>query len=340
MTLVGQPPPSAALKDALALLAAGKPADGEARVKKAALTAKGLHGSGSHPLALAYAEMARFHLRSGEPERAAKEFQHAAGGAMPTDPQHRRDRLGFLFGYGTALADLGRRDEAERVFRQCGTFAKNLDGPQSALAALALVPLADVLLAAGKTAEGARLAADAYDALWKLGDPLFPAAVGTRAEALKATGAKDDPFADLADLPDEMAAEAVCSTLARAGKGDARRVRAVLADLLAFADRKYGDGHRLTSDAVAAVAHHEAAAGAKADEQVRRKAVRRAVWSYAVRRVPGGLISDLEVGFEPGGGIHLAPHLTREPTPAEAAQLEAVLTEAVDDLYARPELSP
>ncbi|MBA4067164.1 MAG: hypothetical protein C0501_26355 [Isosphaera sp.] len=336
MTLVGQPPPSQALKDALVLLAEGRPADGEATVKKAALAAKALHGSGSPPLARAYAEMARFHLRSGEPERAAKEFQHAASGAMPTDPQHRRDRLGFLFGYGAALAHLNRRDEAERVLRQCLTFATNLDGPKSALAALALVPLADVLMAAGKPAEGAKLAVEAYDALWKLGDPLFPAAVGARAEALKATGAKDDPFTDLADLPDEMAAEAVSTTLTRAGKGDPKRVRAVLADLLAFVDQKYGDGHALTSDAVAAVAHHEAAAGAKADEKVRKKAVRRAVWSYAVRRVPGGLMSDLEVGFEPGGGIHLAPHLTREPTAAEAAQIESVLAAAVDDLYARP----
>jgi hypothetical protein len=64
------------------------------------------------------------------------------------------------------------------------------------------------------------------------------------------------------------------------------------------------------------------------------------VWSYAVRRVPGGLLANLEVGFEPGGGIHLAPHLTREATPAEAAQVETVLTEAVDDLYSRPMLRP
>jgi hypothetical protein len=114
----------------------------------------------------------------------------------------------------------------------------------------------------------------------------------------------------------------------------------VLADLLAFVEKKYGDGHTITCDALAAVAHHEAAVGDKADEKVRRTAVRRSVWSYAVRRVPGGLLANLEVGFEPGGGIHLAPHLTREATPAEAAQVETVLTEAVDDLYSRPMLRP
>ena len=76
------------------------------------------------------------------------------------------------------------------------------------------------------------------------------------------------------------------------------------------------------------------------DEKVRGKAVRRAVWSFAVRRMPDGLLTNLEVGFEPGGGIHLAPHLARTPEPAEAAEIEQVLTEAVDDLYARPAMKP
>ena len=56
--------------------------------------------------------------------------------------------------------------------------------------------------------------------------------------------------------------------------------------------------------------------------------------------VERGLLSNLEVGFEWGGTIHLAPHLTREPSEAEAAQLETVLNEAVDDLYSRPALRP
>jgi tetratricopeptide (TPR) repeat protein len=340
MTLVAQPPPSPALQKGFELLAQGKAADAESTVKKAALEAKAKHGSGSHPLAIAYAELARLHLRMGDAERAAKEFQHAANGPMPADPQHRRDRLSFLFGYGAALTDLGKTSEAEKVLRQCLGFARNLTGAQSAYSSVALIPLADVLLRSGRTDEAAKLANEAYDALWKLGDPLFTSAVGTRAEALKATGRADNPFADLADLPDDMVTAAIANTLARAGKGDPGRVRAVLADLLGFVEKKFGDGHTITCDALAAVAHHEAAIGDKADEKVRRTAVRRSVWSYAVRRVPGGLLANLEVGFEPGGGIHLAPHLTREATPAETAQVEAVLNQAVDDLYSRPALRP
>ena len=340
MTLVAQPPPSPALQKGFELLAQGKAADAESTVKKAALEAKAKHGSGSHPLAIAYAELARLHLRMGDAERAAKEFQHAANGPMPADPQHRRDRLSFLFGYGAALTDLGKTSEAEKVLRQCLGFARNLTGAQSAYSSVALVPLADVLLRSGRTDEAAKLANEAYDALWKLGDPLFTSAGGTRAEALKATGRADNPFADLADLPDDMVTAAIANTLARAGKGDPGRVRAVLADLLGFVEKKFGDGHTITCDALAAVAHHEAAIGDKADEKVRRTAVRRSVWSYAVRRVPGGLLANLEVGFEPGGGIHLAPHLTREATPAETAQVEAVLNQAVDDLYSRPALRP
>jgi tetratricopeptide (TPR) repeat protein len=340
MTLVGQPPPSAALQKGFELLNQGKRDEAEEVVKKAAREAKKNHGSGSHPLALAYGELGRLHLRMGEFERAAKEFQHAAEGPLPADPQHRRDRLSFLFGYGAALGELNRLAEAETVLRKCVAFARNVRGGQSALAAVALVPLADMLLRAGKTAEAAKLAGEAYDALWKLGDPLFTAAVGTRAEALKASGKPDNAFADLTDLPDEMVADAVAHTLARAGKGDVGRVRAVLADLLGFVDRKYGDGHAMTCDALAAVAYHEAAAGDRADEKVLRTAVRRSVWSYAVRRVPGGLLANLEVGFEPEGALHLAPHLARDPDPDEATQIETILNEAVNDLYSRPAVRP
>jgi tetratricopeptide (TPR) repeat protein len=336
MTLVGQPAPSAALQKGFELLSHGHAEEAEEVVKKAAREAKKQHGSGSPPLALAYGELGRIHLRMGECERAAKEFQHAAEGPMPSDPQHRRDRLTFLFGYGAALGELGRLAEAEKVLRQCLTYAKNLYGAQSAMAAVALVPLADVLLKAGKTAEAARLADSAYDFLWRLGDPLFTTTVGTRAEALKASGKSDNAFADLADLPENIVADAVANTLARAGKGDTSRVRAVLADLLAFVDKKYGDGHTMTCDALAAVVHHETAAGDKADGAVRQTAARRSVWSFAVRRVPGGLLDNLEVGFEPSGALHLAPHLARNPDPDEATQLETILNQAVDDLYARP----
>jgi hypothetical protein len=309
-------------------------------VKKAALEAKAQYGSGSHPLAKAYADMARYHFRSGEIERSAQEFQHASKGPMPSDPEQRQDRLAFMLGFGTALGELGRLEEAEKVLRQALVFARRVNGKQSASASVALVPLADLMLTLGDVQEAAKMSIEAYDSLWKLGDAQFCAAVGTRAEALKATGRSDNPFADLTDLPDEMIAAAVATTLTRAGKGDAGRIRAVLADLLGFVDKKFGDGHTITCDTLAAVAHHEEAAGDKADERVHRTAVRRSVWSFAVRRVPGGLLANLEVGFEPEGTIHLAPHLTRQPNPAETAQLESILNQAVDDLYARPTIQP
>jgi tetratricopeptide (TPR) repeat protein len=340
MTLIGQPPPSAALIKGFELLNQGKSAEAEEVVKKAAREAKKNFGSGSHPLALAYGELGRLHLHTGQLERAAKEFQHAAEGPLPSDPQKRRDRLSFLFGFGVTLGELKRYADAEAVLRKCVAFARNVAGGRSALAAVADVPLADVLLASGKTAEGVKLALEAYDALWKLGDPLITFAVGTRAEALKAAGKSTSPFADLADLPDNMVAAAVANTVARAGKGDAGRVRAVLADLLAFVDRKYGDGHALVDDVLAAMAHHEAAAGAAADERIYRTAVRRMVWTFAAHRVPQGLLANLEVGVGSEGAIHLAPHLARDPSASESAQLESILNQAVDDLYSRPAIRP
>jgi tetratricopeptide (TPR) repeat protein len=328
--------PSVALQQALQLLAQGRSGEAETVVTKAAKEAKAKHGSGSHPLACAYADIGRVHLRMGEFQRAALEFQHASKGPMPPDEPSRRDRLGFMYGFAEALVGLSQFDEAEKVLRQCVTFAKRLHGPTSAGAAAANVPLADALLKAGKTADALKLVQESYDALWSLGDPLIAFAIPVRAEALKAAGRPENAFSDLNDLPDEMVTRAVTGVLDRAPTGDPGRVRAVLADLLSFADKKYGDGHAVTCDALAAVAHHETRQGARADVTVRRNAVRRAVWSFTVRRLPGGLLSNLEIGFEPDGGLHLVPHLAREPNANEVAQIENVLTQAVDDLYARP----
>jgi tetratricopeptide (TPR) repeat protein len=336
MTIPGQPPPSPVLKKALDQLAAGQPDEAEETVRAAAVAAKSQAGSGSLPLARAYADMARLHFRTGEYKKAAAEFKHACNGPMPLDAAGRKDRLSFMYGFAAALDALGNSGDAEKVLRQCVTFARNLYTPTAAGYAAALEPLARLLLRAGKTAEAAQLMDEAYDVLWKLGDRTISAAIATRAETLKAAGRADNPFADLGHLPDELVAETVAHTVGRAGTGDGPRVRSVLAELLKFLDKKYGDAHPTTADALAAVAHHEAALGENGDPDVRVSATRRAVWSFASRRVPGGLVKSLEVGFEPGGTIHLVPLLARDPTPTEAAQLEAVLTQAVDDLYARP----
>jgi hypothetical protein len=48
------------------------------------------------------------------------------------------------------------------------------------------------------------------------------------------------------------------------------------------------------------------------------------------------LLENLEVRYELTGELHLAPHLSREPTAEEVAQLERVLNQAVDDLFTRP----
>ncbi len=327
--------PSTALKEALQLLAQGKSGEAETVVKKAAMAAKAQHGSGSHPLAAAYADIARLHLQMGEFQKAAVEFKHASQGPVPPDEPARRDRLSFMYGFAEALVGLTKFEEAEKVLRQCVTFAKSLHGPTSALATAANIPLADMFLKAGKPADAIQVAQETYDTLWRLGDALITHAIPVRAEALKAAKKSDNPFTDLADLPDEMVNEAVAGVIARAPTGNPVHVRAVLADLLTFADKKYGDGHAVTCDALAAVAHHETRQGANADATVRKTAVRRAVWSYTVRRMPGDLLANLEIGFEPDGLIHLVPHLRREPSANEAAQLDSVLTLAVEDLYAR-----
>lgn len=328
--------PSVALQEALQLLAQGKMGEAEMAVKKAAMDAKAKHGSGSHPLACAYADIGRLHLRMGEFQKAALEFQHASKGPMPPDMPSRRDRLGFMYGFAEALVGLTKYDEAEKVLRQCVTFARSLHGSSNPAATAANVPLVSALLKAGKTGEALKLAQESYDTLWSLGDPLITAIVPVRAEALKATGRADNPFADLADIPNELATKAVTDVIVWVPRGDSGRMRAVLADLLTFADKKFAEGSPVIYDVLAAIAHHEERQGDGGDATIRRAAVRRMVWSFSVRRVSAGLLANLEIAFEPDGAIHLVPHLAREPNGDEAAQLETILTQAVDELYARP----
>src|SRR5262249_13087232 len=248
MTIPGQPSPSSTLKKALDLLAAGQEKAAEEAVRAAAVQAKSQSGSGSLPLVRAYADMARLHFRAGEYKKAATEFRHACEGPMPPDAAGRKDRLAFMFGFAASLDALGKSEEAEKVFRQCVVFARNLHGPSSAGYAAGLEPLARFLLKTGKHPEAAQLMDEAYDALWKLGDRTITAAIPTRAETLKAAGRADNPFADLAHLPDDLVAETVANTVGRAGTGDGPRVRAVLAAVLKFLAKKDGDAHPATPD--------------------------------------------------------------------------------------------
>lgn len=336
MSIPGQPPPSPALQHALRLLAEGKTFDADEVMTKAAKQAKAASGSGSHPLARAYADLARLHYRAGDYKKAAAEFRHASDGPMPTDPESRRDRLAFMFGFAACLDALAKPGEAEKVFRQCATFARNLFGPGTPGYANGLEPLASFLLQTDKAAEAAQLIDEVYDILWRHGDRAITTAIPIRAEVLKAVGRADDPFVDLADLPDEIATEVVAKVVERSTRGDGRRTRLVLDDLLKFVDKRFADGHQAVADTLAAIAHHETRLGEKADAKVRSTAARRAVWSFAKARVPAGLLTSIEVGFEPGGEIHIVPRLARDPSPNEFVQLEMVLTQAVDDLYARP----
>ena len=340
MPMFGQPADSPALAEARSLHAQGQAAEADAVVTRAAKLAKGQHGSGSHPLACAYADMARLHHDTGDFKRAATEFRHAADSPMPAEPSQRADRLAFMFGYAACLEALGKPGEAEKVLRQCAEFAKNLYGPENPGYATSLEPLADHFLKHGPIAEATRVADESYDLLWKQGDAKIARAAAVRAEAFKAAGRTDDPFADLADLPDELAAEAVTHVLSRRASAEPIRMRAVLADVRQFASKRFGDGHPATADALAAIVQHENGLGARADAKIRSAAARRAVWSFAIARAPEGLLENIEVGFEDDGAFHLVPQLTREPSADEAVRLELVLTQAIDDLFARTSSSP
>src|SRR5439155_25848951 len=145
----------------------------------AAVAAKAKYGSGSHPLSLAYADMARLHYRAGDCKQAATEFRHICEAPMPPDAAGRRDRLAFMIGFAAAVEACGVTEAAEKAYRQCAAFAKNLHGPNTPGYAVALEPLASALLKAGKTDEAMRLLDEAYDTLWKHGDPQIVGVIPT-----------------------------------------------------------------------------------------------------------------------------------------------------------------
>jgi tetratricopeptide (TPR) repeat protein len=337
MPIPGQPAASPSLVEAVDLLARGHADEAEALVTKAAKKAKAQYGSGSHPLACAYADMGRLHYQMGSFKRAAVEFRHAAESPMPSEPAERADRLAMMFGYAACLEALDRPLEAEKVYRQCVEFARALHGPTAALYATAILPLAELLLKTGPVSEAVRILDEAYGILWRVGDPAIVPAAVMRAEGFKMVGRGDDPFADLIDLPDEMAIEIVAAIVTRSAcGGDGLKARSVLADLLRFVDRRFGDGHAALADTLAATTHSEAALGDRGDLKLRTTAARRAIWTFTKSRAPKGVLESIEIGFEPDGTIHLVPRLAREPDANESVLLEMVLTQAVDDLYARP----
>lgn len=321
------------LRQALQRAAAGQTAEAETIVRRAAMAAKAKYGSGSHPLTCAYGDMARLHLYLGVYDRAAHEFRHAHKSPLPPDPASRSDRLLILFGWAEALTGLGRFREADRLLEECVAFAKTLYGEASGPALAANAPRIAVWLKLGKIPAAMKLAQDCYDQLWSMGDPHITHIIPARAEALKAQGFPDNPFHDVMELPDELATQAVHDAIAWSLYGHPVRMRAVLADLLAFTDKKFGDGHPATVAALAAVIRHEDRLGARGDSQVRLKAIRRWLWSVAVRRMPG-LLTNLEVAWEADGSLHVIPHLASLADPEERQQLEAVLNATLDELYA------
>jgi len=336
MFLCCQPPPSPSLQRALELLAQGHAAEAGATVTSAAKQAKKRFGSGSHSLACAYADMARLHFLEGDFKRAATEFRHAADAPLPPEAGQRADRLAFMFGFAACLEALAKTGEAEKVLRQCVEFARNLHGSATPGYANALAPLAEFLLRTGHPEEAVRWMDEAFAILRRLQDPSIAVAAALRAELFKAVDRIDDPFADLDDLPDDVVVDSVAQAIGRSGRGEPDRVRLVLADLLRFVERRFGDAHPALTDTLAAIVRHEAALGDRGNLLNRTSAARRAVWSYTKPRVNRGLLESIEIGFEVDGTIHLVPRLAREPDADEAVGLEMVLTQAVEDLYARP----
>jgi tetratricopeptide (TPR) repeat protein len=273
----GQDQISPAMQQAIQLLKAGKAADAEAVLVRAAREAEQRFGRGSHPYAVAQNDLGNLHGYFGDLKRAAAAYRLACAGPMPTEPQARRDRLTYLVNLANALDDLGELDEAERAHRDSVAGRREFYGADHPGYAFGLEPLAALLLRRGKAQEALQALDDAIENLWQNGHPRVASALAIRAEALKALGDPAPPFAGLEKLPDELITDLANTVLERSRKTDPVRARQVLADVLTLFDERFGPDHRYTLNVLAAIANHEANMGERGDADVRLGAIRRAL---------------------------------------------------------------
>ena len=109
----GQDQLSPAMQQAIQLLKAGKAADAEALLIRAAREAEQRSGRGSPAYAVAQNDLGNLHGHFGDLRRAAAAYRLACEGPVPTETQARRDRLTYLVNLGNALEGLGELEAAE-----------------------------------------------------------------------------------------------------------------------------------------------------------------------------------------------------------------------------------
>jgi tetratricopeptide (TPR) repeat protein len=191
------------LDQALTLLAEGRVADAEERMKLAVRQAAERHGEQSAEWAVAQDDMGNMLLRAEQPAWAAECFRAAGSVPLPpgADPQR---RLGYQLNLGIALALSGRLEEGAEALRESRRGRAAFFGRKHVGYANGLEPLADVLLRLGDHA-GALEAID--EALWvfqRAGHERAASSVALRGVILLAGGHTGPIFPALKDLSDPL----------------------------------------------------------------------------------------------------------------------------------------
>jgi tetratricopeptide (TPR) repeat protein len=275
----GQDQISPAMQKALELLKQNRAADAEEVLVRAAGAAEERFGRGSPAHATAQDDLGNLHAFLGDMRGAVACYRRACEGPPPADTQARRDRLTYLVNFAAALEALDELDEAEQVHRQGVAGRRTFYGPDHPGYAFGLEPLATLLLRRGRPQEALQLLDECAANFRRNGHPRVAGALALRAEALKAVGDPQPPFAGLEQLPDQVLTDLAGTVLQRAGKTDPVWARQVLADLLALVESRFGLDHGLTLNVLATVANHEADQGERGDHDVRLGAIRRSLAS-------------------------------------------------------------
>jgi tetratricopeptide (TPR) repeat protein len=210
--------------------------------------------------------LATVQFLSNMPDRSMQTLLSGCAQPEPADKAARKQRLTLLMNAGELLLRQGHLEEAEQVLRQGLEGRGSFYGTAHAGYAFGLEPLADVVLAQGKTAEAATL----YEqALQIFQTDRHPRALGALARVLlcqKLTDPTTNPY-ETASMPKEGWEELASATIGLTGQFPGDKAASALWDLQKQLAIQLGEGHALREAALTLLSNKERESGHHAGSQ-------------------------------------------------------------------------
>jgi tetratricopeptide (TPR) repeat protein len=266
------------LERAVELARKGQPVEAEELLLETAREAETRHGEGTPEAASAWNDLAALLMNLHQMGRAVEAMRHACSGPMPDSGEPLKDRLTYEMNLGQILEATGDLDGAESALRKSVDGREQFYGRTHPGYAFGLEPLAELLMRRERYEDALPLLQEVMQNFWNARHPRLAGAVALRAEALKGAGDPTPPFAGLDSVPDDLAGQVVDAVIARRDDAAPAPYRAVLKDLLAFAEERFGPDSDQVLHICYVIAEHERRQGADGgDHEARVAATRRVV---------------------------------------------------------------